>query len=82
MMSHWRMVDERLIRMGILILELKFVRSYGDEFMEMNDGKRGRPYMILYSYTLFLAVFRYVFSVGFRQLEGFTISLRKTFPIL
>ncbi|MEM0337667.1 MAG: hypothetical protein QXS96_05655 [Candidatus Caldarchaeum sp.] len=46
----------------------------------MNDGRRGRPYRITNSYTLFLAVFRYVFSVRFRQLEGFTISLRKIFP--
>ena len=45
----------------------------------MNDGKRCRPYRITDSFIIFLAFFRYI---GFRQLEGFTISLRKMFPIL
>ena len=48
----------------------------------MNDGKKGRPFKITNSFIIFLAIFRYVFSVGFRQLEGFTISLSKMFLIL
>lgn len=48
----------------------------------MNDGKKGRLYKITNNFIIFLAVFRYVFSVRFKQLEGFTISLRKMFPIL
>ncbi|GBC70513.1 hypothetical protein HRbin02_00281 [Candidatus Calditenuaceae archaeon HR02] len=82
MTSCWKRVDDRLIRRGILILDLKFVRSYADELRDMNDGRRGRPYRITNSFIIFLAVFRYVFSVRFRQLEGFTIALRKMFPIL
>ncbi|GBC68572.1 hypothetical protein HRbin01_00255 [archaeon HR01] len=50
--------------------------------VKMNDGKRDRPYRITDSFIIFLAIFRYFFSVGFRQLEGFTISLRKMFQIL
>ncbi|MEM1980790.1 MAG: hypothetical protein QW069_08900, partial [Candidatus Caldarchaeum sp.] len=34
------------------------------------------------SFILFLSIFRYVFSVRFRQLEGLTIALRRMFPIL
>ncbi len=46
MTSYWGRVDERLIRRGILILDLGFIRLYPDEIRENNDGKRGRPYRI------------------------------------
>ena len=83
MASHyWRRVDERLIRRGEVILDLKFVKRYSEELKEMNNGKKGRPFKITISFILFLAVFRYVFSVRFRQLEGLTIALSKIFPIL
>ena len=58
MTSYWRRVDERLIRRGEIILDLRFVRGYADELRDMNDGKRGRPYKITNSFIIFLAVFR------------------------
>jgi hypothetical protein len=33
----------------------------------MNWKKRGRPYRIAESYVRFLAVIRYLFSLGYRQ---------------
>jgi hypothetical protein len=48
----------------------------------MNRKKRGRPYRIAESYVMFLAVIRHLFSLGYRQLEGFTRSLERVFPIL
>jgi hypothetical protein len=81
-MSYWKRVDERLIKRGMLIMDLDFVRGYRDELIRMNRGKRGRPYRIAESYVRFLAVIRYLFSLGYRQLEGFTRSLERIFPIL
>jgi len=46
----------------------------------MNWRKRGRPYRIAESYVRFLAVIRYLFSLGYRQLEGLTRSLGRIFP--
>jgi hypothetical protein len=31
-MSYWKRVDERLIKRGMLIMDLDFVRSYRDEY--------------------------------------------------
>jgi hypothetical protein len=31
---------------------------------------------------MFLAVIRYLFSIGYRQLDGLTRSLERVFPIL
>jgi hypothetical protein len=40
----------------------------------MNRKKRGRPCRIAESYVMFLAVIRYLFSLGYRQLEGLPYS--------
>jgi hypothetical protein len=82
MMSYWKRVDEGLIKRGMLIMDLDFVRGYRDELIRMNRRKRGRPYRIAESYVRFLAVIRYLFSLGYRQLEGLTRSLGRIFPTL
>ncbi len=82
MMSYWKRVGERLIKRGMLIMDLDFLRGYRDELIRMNRRKRGRPYRIAESYVRFLAVIRYLFSLGYSQLEGFTRSLEKIFPII
>ena len=41
MSSYLGRVDERLIRRGEIILDLRFVKSYSDELRELNYGKRG-----------------------------------------
>jgi hypothetical protein len=56
MMSYWERVDERLIKRGMLIMDLDFVRGYRDELVRMNRRKRGRPYRIAESYVRFPAV--------------------------
>jgi len=82
MMSYWKRVGERLIKRGMLIMDLDFLRGYRNEFIRINMRKRGRPYRIAESYVMFLAVIRYLFSLGYSQLEGFTRSLEKIFPII
>ena len=51
MMSYWERVDERLIKRGMLIMDLDFVRGCRDELVRMNRRKRGRPYRIAESYA-------------------------------
>jgi hypothetical protein len=84
MMSYWKRVDERLIiKSGMLIMDLDFLRNYRDELIRMNRKKRGRPYRIAESYVMFLAVIRHLFSIGYRQLEGLTDPLggsSRSFP--
>jgi hypothetical protein len=75
MMSYWKRVGERLIKRGMLIMDLDFLRGYRDELVRINRRKRGRPYRIAESYVRFLAVIRYLFSLGYSQLEGLTRSL-------
>jgi hypothetical protein len=48
----------------------------------MNDGKVGRPFKITDRCIVFLAVVRYLFSMPYRQLEGFTRALHRLIPRL
>jgi hypothetical protein len=78
----WCAVDERLIRRGELLLSLDFLNNYDYELSLLNDGKVGRPFKITYGYIVFLAVVRYLFSMPYRQIEGFTRALHKLVPRL
>ncbi|MGC8961037.1 MAG: transposase, partial [Candidatus Bathyarchaeia archaeon] len=43
----------------------------------MNLGKVGRPFKLIDRYVEFLMVVRYLFSMPYRQLEGFTRALNR-----
>jgi len=55
----WRLVDERLIRRGELLLSLDFLDDCDFEISFLNDCKVGRPFKIADGY--FLAVVRHPF---------------------
>jgi hypothetical protein len=48
----------------------------------MNDGKVGRPFKLTDGYVEFLMVVRYLFSMPYRQVEGFTRALNRLIPKL
>jgi len=76
----WRLVDKGLIGRGELLLSLDFLEDYDFELSLLNDGKVGRPFKITDGY--FLAVVRYIFSMPYRRLEGFTRALSRLIPRL
>ncbi|MCR6624651.1 MAG: transposase [archaeon YNP-LCB-024-027] len=78
----WKRVDERLIRRGELLLSLDFLEGYDYELSLLNDGKVGRSFKITDRYIVFLAVVRYLFSMPYRQIEGFTRALSGLIPKL
>ncbi len=72
----WKCVDERLIRRGELILSLDFLKGYDLELSVLNDGKVGRPFKLTDRYIEFPMVVRYLFSMPYSQLEGFTRAFK------
>jgi hypothetical protein len=64
------------------LLSLDFLESYDLDLSLLNLGKVGRPYRVTYMYVMFLAVVRYLFSMPYRQLEGFTRALHRLIPRL
>ncbi|RLG39242.1 MAG: hypothetical protein DRN91_00340 [Candidatus Alkanophagales archaeon] len=78
----WKVVDERLIRRGELLLSLDFLDGYDEDLETMNRGKVSYPYKLTDRYVEFLAVVRYLFFMPYRQLEGFTRGLHRLVPRL
>jgi len=62
----WKVVDERLIGRGELLLGLDFLDGYGDGLEAMNRKKVVRPYRLTNRYVEFLAVVRYLFCFPYR----------------
>lgn len=60
---YWKVVDERLIRRGMLLLSLDFLEGYDFELMALNDNKVGRPFKLTVKYVEFLMIVRYLFSM-------------------
>jgi hypothetical protein len=78
----WNGVDERLIRRGELLLSLDFLEGYELDLSLLNDCKVGHPFKITNRYIEFLMVVRYLFSMPYRQIEGFTRALNRLIPKL
>ena len=76
----WKEADERLIRRGELILDPKHLENPRQELKTMNKHKRGRNYHIANTYIQLLAAVRYLYSIPYRQLEGFTRALHRLVP--
>ena len=73
----WKETDERLIRRGELILDLKALKNHGKELENMNEGRPGPRYKLANSYIQLLAAVRYLFQMPYRQLEGYTRILHR-----
>ena len=78
----WKEIDEKLIRRGELLLDLGFLEGYEEELQAMNHGKTGPPYRLARSYIHLLSTIRHLYSMPYRQLEGFTRSLHRLVPQL
>lgn len=78
----WKAVDERLIKRGELILDLKSLRNHEKELETMNKGRPGPRYKLANSYINLLAAIRYLFQMPYRQLEGYTRALHRLVPQL
>ena len=76
----WKEADERLIRRGELILDPSLLESHEQELKTMNKHKRGRNYHIANTIIQLLAAVRYLYSMPYRQLEGFTRALHRLVP--
>jgi len=78
----WKETDERLIRRGELILDLESLKNHDKELENMNEGRPGPRYKLANSYIQLLTTIRYLYSLPYRQLEGYTRILHRLVPDL
>ena len=78
----WKETDQRLIRRGELILDTQSLKNHRKKLKKMNEGRPGPRYKLANSYVELLAAVRYLYSMPYRQLEGFTRTLHTLVPDL
>ena len=70
----WREYQEKLVRRGEILIDLRFLEDMKKVLKELNKGKRGRPYK--YSNGLFTFLgYLYAFVRNYRILEGYAEHL-------
>ena len=69
----WTDYNEELVVRGEFLLDLEWIKSWDKELMQMNKGKRGRPYEFPNSLIELQAVWNQWISV--RAIEGITRKL-------
>ncbi len=69
----WKMVNENLVLRGEFLLDLEWVKSWGKELGQMNEGKRGTPFEFPESLIKLQAVWGQ--WVDYRGLKGITKKL-------
>ena len=71
---HWPVCNERLVKRGEFLLDIDFVKSWGEELETMNLKKRGAPYLFPESLIELRAVW-HAKSIPLRMIEGMTRKL-------
>ncbi|MFH1237856.1 MAG: transposase [archaeon] len=71
----WRVYNEELVVRGTFYLDLEWVQSWEDELFEINNGKKGRPFLFPESLIRLQAVWHQ--WVDYRGIEGITRVLVK-----
>lgn len=78
-MFSWREYNRKLVQRGEILFNLDFVKRMDEELEEMNEGKRGRPYIFPNSLFKFLG-YLYPFFRNYRILEGICKVLSEIIP--
>lgn len=71
----WKEYNEKLVRRGEFYLSLEFLDSWNDTLNQMNQGKRGRPFIYPVNFIQWASVIHCIFALPFRQMEGFLRKL-------
>ena len=73
----WKQINDGLVRRGELLLDLDFVKGWGEELDSMNLGKEGALYRYPDSFIRLLLFMHAYLHLPYRQLEGFAKALAK-----
>lgn len=71
----WSIYNEKLVRRGEIFVEECIFGDWKKELGVMNDGKVGRPFDYSDTFMKLVAYIRYLFSLPYRQTEGFVRAL-------
>ena len=68
----WTVYNGRLVRRGEFYLSLDFIEQWDRHLAEMNNGKRGHPYLFPVLFIEWMACIHIFLQMPYHQMEGFT----------
>ncbi len=71
----WGLYNDLLVRRGVMIFDLDWMRTYEDDLAAANSGKRGRPYEYTEGLFRFVGRTMAVGNITYRMLEGWLTVL-------
>ena len=76
----WSIYNELLVKRGEFYLSLDFVDQWDTQLVQMNAGKRGRPFQYPESFIAWMARIHIFLQMPYRQMEGFVRRLAAFIP--
>lgn len=77
---NWKIENEKYVKRGEIALDFDFVDKWTEEINEMNRNKWGGKYKYPESFIRALAFVYVLFSLAYRQLEGFFRAISRFIP--
>ncbi len=67
----WSKYNQSLVKRILILLDTSFPNKWEEELEIENNGKTERPYEYPMEFFIFLSKIRSLWSLSFRELEGF-----------
>lgn len=78
----WKETNEKYVKRGEFYFTLEFLDSWDSEIAKMNKCKKGRPFEFPDQFIKFMMLVHIMFSLPYRQCEGFIRKLSTFIPQL
>lgn len=78
----WRSINNRLVRQGTILVDLRFLENRKAELSKMNAWKEGAPYEYPDSLINYAGTVRCMFRLPYRQTQGLLIGIAGKVPEL
>jgi hypothetical protein len=80
MIDSWPSYDRSLVRRGEILFSYDFLDNWDSELEAMNEGKKGKPFVLPNSFILAVGYIRCSFQLPYRQTEGIIKATWKSLP--
>lgn len=82
MYRNWRSINNRLVRQGTILVDLRFLKNRKAELASMNGGKEGARFEYPDSLIRYAGIVHCLMRLGYRQTQGLLIGIAKQVPEL
>lgn len=80
MVRDWKLINNRLVQQGTILVDLRFLEKRKIELANMNDGKEGARFEYPDTLIQYAGTVRCMFRLPYRQTQGLLIGIARKVP--